>query len=286
MQQFADPPLQHQEQANAYFQDHTGFWKQIYASSGVYAEIHKERHATALNWIDSLALPANARVLEIGCGAGLLAVDLARRGLRVQAIDAVEAMIEQARQYADQAGVSAQLALSLGDACNLAFADASFDLVVALGVIPWLEQPERALEEMARVTKPGGYLIITTANRAGLTNLLDPLLNPALAPLRSRVKTLLVRLGLRRPAANQSPGMQYHSRQYIDMVLTRAGFVKIEGMTRGFVFSFLRHRVRPIALAVALHRRFQWLVDRNLPLFRAMGMAYFVLARKNTTIHE
>ncbi len=278
--------MQQQEKVRSYFQERSRFWKNIYAGDGVFAETIRDRQAAALHWIDGLALPEGARALEVGCGAGFLAVALAQRGLHVCAIDAAEAMIEQARQYAAEAGVARQLSLLVGNVYELVEDDASFDIVVALGVIPWLEQPERAIEEMARVTKPGGYLILTTANRAGLTNLLDPLLNPALAPLRSRVKTLLVRPGLRRPAANQSPGMQYHTRGYIDMMLTRAGFVKIQDMTRGFVFSFLRQRVRPIALAVALHHWFQWLVDRNLPLFRAMGMAYLVLARKNTAIHE
>jgi ubiquinone/menaquinone biosynthesis C-methylase UbiE len=278
--------MQQQEKVQSYFQERSRFWKNIYAGDGVFAETIRDRQAAALHWIDGLELPAGARTLEVGCGAGFLAVALAQRGLRVRAIDAAEAMIEQALQHAAEAGVAEQLSLHVGNVYELVEADESFDLVVALGVIPWLEQPERAIEEMARVTKSGGYLILTTANRAGLTNLLDPLLNPALAPLRLYIKTVLVRLGLRRSAMNQSPGMQYHTRRYIDMLLARAGFVKIESMTRGFVFSFLRHRVRPIVLAVVLHRRFQWLVDRNLPLFRAMGMAYFVLARKNTAIHE
>lgn len=280
MQQFADPPLQHQEQANAYFQDHSGFWKQIYASSGVYAEIHKERQATALNWIDSLALPMGAHVLEIGCGAGLLAVELARRGLRVQAIDAVDAMIEQARQYAEQAGVSAQLSLSIGDACNLVFADASFDLVVALGVIPWLEQPERAIEEMARVTRSGGHILLTADNRGRLTHLLDPWQNPALAPLKQSIKNVLIRLGLRQatPPVFLST---FHSLRFIDSMLLRAHLQKVRGKTLGFgPFTFRNRKIFPEPLATEIHLQLQSLADRSMPIVRSTGAQCLVLVKK------
>lgn len=280
MQQFADPPLQHQEQANAYFQDHSGFWKQIYASSGVYAEIHKERHAMALNWIDSLTLPANARVLEIGCGAGLLAVDLARRGLRVQAIDAVKVMVEQARQYAEMAGVSAQLSLSIGDACNLAFADASFDLVIALGVIPWLEHPEVAIGEMARVTKAGGQLLLTADNRGRLVHLLDPWQNPMLAPLKRRIKNGLIRLGLRQVTPHVFLST-FHSLRFIDSMLARAHLQKVRGKTLGFgPFTFRNRKIFPEPLATGIHHQLQSLADRNVPIVRSTGAQYLVLVKK------
>jgi hypothetical protein len=74
--------------------------------------------------------------------------------------------------------------------------------------------------------------------------------------------------------------MIYHGNRAIDAALACAGFVKIHSMTRGFVFSFLGHRVSPIVLAIALHRVFQRLVDCHIPVIHSLGMAYFVLARK------
>jgi SAM-dependent methyltransferase len=54
--------------------------------------------------------------------------------------------------------------LSLGDAGRLPFASQTFDLVVAHGLISWLNSPLSALTEMARVCKPGGYAVVTCAN--------------------------------------------------------------------------------------------------------------------------
>ncbi|HEX6551925.1 MAG TPA: hypothetical protein VF026_04125, partial [Ktedonobacteraceae bacterium] len=150
----------------------------------------------------------------------------------------------------------------------------------ALGVIPWLERAEQAIHEMARVTRPGGYVILTTANRMGLVNLLDPLVNPALSPLKRRVKAMLERVGIRRQSPGQPPGMIFHSSRFIDEALAHAGFAKAESMTRGFGFSLLRRRVLPIPLGMAIHFRLQLLADRNVPGLRSAGMAYFVLARK------
>src|SRR5436853_19104 len=84
-------------------------------------EVLAERQAAALNWIEGLGLKPEARVLEIGCGAGFLSVALAQRGLRVQAIDPAEAMVELARRHAVESGTAELLSVDFGDACALAF---------------------------------------------------------------------------------------------------------------------------------------------------------------------
>src|SRR5260370_31806331 len=115
-----------------------------------------------------------SRVLEIGCGAGFLAVALAQRGLRVQAIDPAEAMVELARRHAAGTGTAEVLSVDLGDVCALAFDDGWFDLVVAIGVMAYLKQPDLAIQEMDRVIRPRGHVILTARVGAGLGKPLDP----------------------------------------------------------------------------------------------------------------
>src|SRR2546425_10052948 len=95
---------QQQEEVNTYFQAQLSYWKDIYAENSVQAEIYRARQARALAWIDELALVPGSHVLEVGCGAGFLSVELAQRGLRVHAIDSAQAMVEVARQYAAESG--------------------------------------------------------------------------------------------------------------------------------------------------------------------------------------
>jgi ubiquinone/menaquinone biosynthesis C-methylase UbiE len=269
-----------QEQVNAYFKSQASFWKDIYVSSDVYAQIHQDRHAAALAWVDSLTLAPRSQVLEIGCGAGFMAVALAQRGLRVRAIDSTEAMIEQARRNAEEAWATDLLSVDIGDVYSLAFDDGSFDLVIALGVIPWLEQPELAIHEMARVMKQGGYIAFTADNRARLNVLLDPWLNPALAPLKRGVKIALHRVGLRR-LSSKDAGATSHSRRFIDKALMHEGLAKTKSMTLGFgPFTLFRRTVIPESLGIRLHHCLQYLANRGIFGFRTTGAHYLVLARK------
>ncbi len=106
---------------------------------------------------------ADKTLLDIGCGDGALASDLARRGAIVTGLDADSAMIAAARRRTEIEGN--QLHLVEGQAERLPFNDAAFDLVVAVTVLCFIRDAERALMEMARVLKPGGRLVIGELGR-------------------------------------------------------------------------------------------------------------------------
>lgn len=281
MSKFGSQHMQRHEEVNAYFQLQYTYWKEIYASSGLYGEIYRNRHDAVLDWVDSLQLPPGARVLEIGCGAGLMSIALARRGFHVNAIDSVENMVEQARKLAFESECAGILSVDRGDVYSLTFEDESFDLVIAVGVIPWLDRVDLAIQQMARVTRPEGHAIVTVDNWARLTNFLDPWLNPALVPLKRAVKDLLDRVGLRRRSLSDI-GANNHSLRFIDEAMARVKFSKDKHMTLGFgPFTLLRHTVIPEPLGIRLHYRLQFLAGRNVPLFRSAGAHYIVLARKS-----
>jgi ubiquinone/menaquinone biosynthesis C-methylase UbiE len=105
-------------------------------------------------------------VLDVGCGDGALAVAMARAGARVTGLDADPRMLAAARSRAD--GVSVPLQLVEGQAEALPFGDAEFDLVVAVTVLCFVQQAERAVQEMARVLRPPGRLVIGELGRRNL----------------------------------------------------------------------------------------------------------------------
>jgi ubiquinone/menaquinone biosynthesis C-methylase UbiE len=274
-------PLVAQEKVDAFFDSAAPYWHDVYESAGTQAEIYRDRHAGALAWIDALADARDARALEAGSGAGFMAVDMACRGYRVEAIDTSRAMVEVARRAAASAGFSTQLRVDTGDVCALPFPDGSFDLVVAIAVLPWLRRAGPAIAEMARVTKPGGHVILTADNRARLNTLLDPKYNLMLAPLRDRLRAALVRRGLHRRPPDPKP--TFHRRRFIDQQLARAGLVKVRSRTIGFgPFSVLGQVVVPEPFGIKLHRRLQRLADRGVPGLRSTGGHYLVLAQKST----
>jgi len=274
---------QWQENVNAYFKARSSYWKDIYAGGGVQAEIYRTRQNTALAWIDELALTPDARILEIGCGAGFMSIELARKGFHVQATDSNEAMVNLARENVAKAGISELISLEACDVCGMVFQDNFFDLVIAIGVIPWLAQPELALQEMARVTKPEGSVLLTADNEWRLINLMDPLTNPTLTPLRKGIKNILERKGF----YHEPPGRvmeTFHKCGSIDETLMDVGLMKTKGTTLGFgPFTFLSHKILPTILDIELHRKLQRFADRNMPGFRSSGAHYLVLARKQSS---
>lgn len=265
---------------DAYFEAIAPYWRDIYGASGVQAEIYRERHVAALNWVVGLAAPRGARALEIGCGAGFLAVAMARLGLRVEAIDSSPAMVELARRTAAAAaGLTGQISVDLGDAYALPFPGESFDLVVAIGLLPWLPRIEPAILEVARVLKPGGHVILHADNWARLNTFLDPKSNLILAPVKDRLKAVLVHFGLRHNGLYPNP--TFHRRRFIDETLSRAGLMKVRSRTIGFgPFSLFSRLVIPEPFGTTLHRRMQHLADKGVPLLRSTGGHYLVVAEK------
>ncbi|MGE3916851.1 MAG: methyltransferase domain-containing protein [Hyphomicrobiaceae bacterium] len=106
---------------------------------------------------------AGKRVLEVGCGDGALAVELARRGARVTGIDGSPRMIEAARDSAAAAGVAIEL--TTGPAEALPLADGSFDLIVAQTILCFVADGSPAFAEIGRVLAPGGRLVIGELGR-------------------------------------------------------------------------------------------------------------------------
>jgi 2-polyprenyl-3-methyl-5-hydroxy-6-metoxy-1,4-benzoquinol methylase len=271
----------HQNRLNAHFEASSAYWTDIYEVDDVDGTIYRQRRSVVLALAEKLALPPEASILEIGCGSGLTSIELAREGYTIQAVDSVESMIKRTRQHAEEAGVGERIITSLRDVYDLGYPDSSFDLVLKIGVAPWLYSLDKAVREVVRVLRPGGYLITTADNWWRLHRWLDPRYLPPLAPIRRRIRDVLERLALIGPRAAST---HLHSIREFDDCLSIAGLTKIEGRTVGFgPFSFLGCKLLPDSFGVKIHHRLQDLADRGVPILRSMGTHYIVLAKKEVT---
>jgi phosphatidylethanolamine/phosphatidyl-N-methylethanolamine N-methyltransferase len=99
------------------------------------------------------------RILEVGVGTGIALPDYARTS-RLVCIDLSADMLLRARKRVAEQGLSNVEGLAVMDAERLAFADDSFDVVVAQYVINTVPHPEATLDEFARVLKPGGEIVL------------------------------------------------------------------------------------------------------------------------------
>lgn len=113
-------------------------------------------------WDRVFALAVNGRegleILDVGCGTGILSLELAARGHRVTGIDFAPAMLALARQKAAQA--HADIRFEEGDAEALHFPPLSFDLAITRHVLWTLPHPEAAIDEWIRVLRPGGRIAV------------------------------------------------------------------------------------------------------------------------------
>jgi len=174
-----------------HFRSTLPYWEEIYTDRTVYGRIYQERARRALACVDSIGLRADAPVLEIGCGPGVIATAMARKGVAVWAIDTLEEMVERTNAKAHRAGLGSRVFAQVGHIKSVPFTDATFDAVVVIGVSEWLASLAQPLREIFRVLKPGGHLIISADNNWPLHQLLDPVFNPALKPVKRRIGQLL-----------------------------------------------------------------------------------------------
>ena len=114
------------------------------------------------------------QVLEVGCGAGTDLARFARGGAIVSGVDLSASAIELARKNFEQQGLVADLREANGE--QLPFANDTFDLVYAHGVVQYTAHPQQLVAECRRVLKPGGQAIFQVYNRISWLNALSKLM--------------------------------------------------------------------------------------------------------------
>jgi len=127
------------------------------------------------------------RVLEVGVGTGI-SLPLYSSNVRIFGTDISEAMLKKAKQRVSEGRLKNIEGLAVMDAEKLEFPDNSFDVVMAQYVVTAVPNPEAALDEFARVVRPGGELIILTrvSADAGMRRFIERRLQPVVTRLGFR----------------------------------------------------------------------------------------------------
>ena len=115
--------------------------------------------------LQALGLRPGDRVLEVGVGTGL-SLPLYPRDVTITGIDVSHEMLEKARRRVARRKLPNVEALLEMDAESMSFADASFDKVVAMYVLPVVENPQQLLRELHRVCRPDGEIFIVNHVRS------------------------------------------------------------------------------------------------------------------------
>ncbi|MBV1777270.1 bifunctional 2-polyprenyl-6-hydroxyphenol methylase/3-demethylubiquinol 3-O-methyltransferase UbiG [Burkholderiaceae bacterium DAT-1] len=117
-----------------------------------------------LGYIDDHASISGKTVLDVGCGGGILAESMARKGADVTGIDLADKSLKIARLHALEAGVKMQYRLVAVEALA-AEAPASFDVVTCMEMLEHVPDPESVVRACATLVKPGGWIFFSTLSR-------------------------------------------------------------------------------------------------------------------------
>jgi 2-polyprenyl-6-hydroxyphenyl methylase/3-demethylubiquinone-9 3-methyltransferase len=118
-----------------------------------------------LNWIDGLAALPGKRVLDVGCGGGILADSMARRGASVLGIDLATKPLKVAQLHAMEAGTPNVEYREVSAEALAAEQPGSFDVVTCMEMLEHVPRPESVVQACASLVKPGGWVFFSTLNR-------------------------------------------------------------------------------------------------------------------------
>jgi 2-polyprenyl-6-hydroxyphenyl methylase/3-demethylubiquinone-9 3-methyltransferase len=118
-----------------------------------------------LAWIDGLAPLAGCRVLDVGCGGGILAEAMARKGADVLGIDLAEKSLKVAQLHALESGVAHLRYREVAAEALAAEQPAGFDVVTCMEMLEHVPDPASVVRACAALVKPGGWVFFSTLNR-------------------------------------------------------------------------------------------------------------------------
>lgn len=147
-------------------------WECVYDQQDFSGVCLRARMSQALSWLDASDLSRDSMTLDAGCGAGIVARAVAKRGHQLVGMDYSYDMIEKAKSVCKTDG-NLKMKFLQADVESLPFKDSRFDMILRLGVITYLESVEKALREFSRILTPGGVLILSSLNQTYLAVYLD-----------------------------------------------------------------------------------------------------------------
>ena len=134
-------------------------------SAGDYDRISAGFRHEAQAFVERRGLARGLEVLDAACGSGNLTIPAARTGASVTGFDLVPALLDVAAEWARRERLG--ITTVEGTVEELPFDDAQFDVVMSMFGVMFAARPERVMDELARVTRPGGQVALANWTRAG-----------------------------------------------------------------------------------------------------------------------
>ena len=202
------------------------------------------------------------KILDVGCGPGVYADELSARCDELYGIDISDNMIEMAK-----AKHLSNAQFSVGKIESLQYKNSYFDAVICTGVLEYLDDVEKGIQEVARVTKNDGVAIFTAPSASSILNKLDYCMRSVLKALRA-----VIRIDTSKSFMDYDFQHKLLSKKQIACLLQKHGFEIEKEKFHIFRLSFLNRIAPRISLLLAKKLNF---VSSSL-----LAMNYIVKAKK------
>ena len=258
-------------------QANINYWASIYGRQDFSAVCIRRRMAQALSWLDNLNLPKNSKILDVGCGAGMMAKEIANRGYEIAGIDYSYNMVKKAKDICN-VNMKFDTFFLQGDIESLPFKNSVFNVVLCLGVITYVKSEHKALHEMSRILKPGGTMILSILNKLSITKCIDipvvvkrkleKIVGNKIVPLKKRLRI---------------KKNQFTLKSYFIPVLRNslraAGFKELDSIAVQYgPLTFFGRKIFPEGVninIITLLEKFS-----NIPVIKSLGNMYLFRLRK------
>jgi len=207
-----------------------------------FAKIVNRRKKYSFSLLDQVLDNNVETVLDVGCGSGVYLKEFMEKGYNVIGMDLSEAMLHKVRESLEHYD---GWKLYQGDIEQIPLKDNEVDIIVCMGVLPYLLKDDKAIEELFRVLKPNGYLLISATNWFRLDQ------------YHTLLKIFFKKMIGKYPEIKEhQPGLSYTSPWFLNnpphyrfkaynirkfkKYMSQKGFLLIEGLTYGFEFTVIR----------------------------------------------
>jgi SAM-dependent methyltransferase len=157
--------------------------------SGDFGKIAESFEDGAVEFVERLNLKPGTRVLDVACGSGNQSIPAARTGAIVTGVDIAPNLIGQAQKWAEAENLIIQF--DEGDAENLSYADASFDVVMTMFGAMFAPRPERVSAELIRVCRPGGVIAMANWTPTGFIGQMFKIIGSHVTPPQNMPSPIL-----------------------------------------------------------------------------------------------
>jgi SAM-dependent methyltransferase len=204
-----------------FFDAEAGQWNERYSLDPRF----RRRFEKITGLLDRMIPAATGRALDVGCGTGIFSQYLARKGWNVTAIDGSPEMIGEAKNYELRiTNYELRERIDFRNSGIEVFDEVpnSFDLILCLSMLEYIEDDEAAIQKFYQWLKPGGLLVVSVPNKAGILRKLEGVIFGIRTATRDKV------------FGNRGDYLKFQKRQYtpfeLDILMRQFGFRKKSGM--------------------------------------------------------